>query len=154
MSTILCLFFMSHSGAFTGYGVVFGKGFGTIYSSVNGSATAAPENCTHDNDVGVFCVEESPSVCSSGAVRLAGSPNNNEGRVEMCVNSQWGTICDDSWSIPSTAVACNQLNKFGNIVTHVHIYALLVLHKYVHVCRNITIMMTVNAFMPAVAPFM
>ena len=98
-----------YSGAFIGHKGMFRGGFGTIYSSVNDSATAAPVTCTHDNDVGVFCVEGSPSVCSSGAVRLAGSLNNNEGRVEVCVNNQWGTVCDDSWDTRGASLVCRML---------------------------------------------
>lgn len=44
-----------------------------------------------------------------GAVRLAGSNKENEGRVEICFNNQYGTICDDGWDSNEAAVICNQL---------------------------------------------
>ncbi len=54
-------------------------------------------------------------VCISGDIRLAGGPNANGGRVEVCFNNQWGTVCDDFWGNNDAAVACRQLgfSPFG-----------------------------------------
>ena len=38
-----------------------------------------------------------------------GGANDMEGRVEVCSNKFWGTVCDDSWGITDGDVACRQL---------------------------------------------
>ena len=44
---------------------------------------------------------------------MIGGSNDNEGRVEVCVLGQWGTVCDDGWSQQNAKVACNQLGIDG-----------------------------------------
>ena len=48
--------------------------------------------------------------CTSGAVRLVNGSTSYEGRVEVCINNRWGTICaDDNWDSLDTLVTCYQL---------------------------------------------
>ena len=47
--------------------------------------------------------------CTQGAIRLQGGGNSLTGRVEICNNNIWGTVCDDFWGAPDAQVACRQL---------------------------------------------
>jgi len=48
-------------------------------------------------------------ICENGDIRLVGGATALEGRVDICWNDVWGTVCDDFWSGFDGTVACRQL---------------------------------------------
>ncbi|XP_022111583.1 scavenger receptor cysteine-rich domain superfamily protein-like [Acanthaster planci] len=56
-------------------------------------------NCDHREDAGVQCAN----------VRLVDGFNGNEGRLEVFLDGEWGTVCGHSWGQPEATVACRQM---------------------------------------------
>ena len=49
------------------------------------------------------------SECVDGDIRLVGSQSLYQGRVEVCVESQWARVCGNDWDHNDAAVVCHQL---------------------------------------------
>ena len=47
--------------------------------------------------------------CTNGDVRLVNGATGR-GRVEICSENSWGTICNDDWDESEAVVVCRQLN--------------------------------------------
>ena len=47
--------------------------------------------------------------CNDNELRLVGGELESEGRVEICRNNQFGTICDDTFDTLDAMVICRQL---------------------------------------------
>ena len=57
-------------------------------------------------------------MCNNGAIRLVNGTNVS-GRVEICLNNAYGTVCRDRWDDNDATVVCRQLflgkNKYTMI---------------------------------------
>ena len=67
-------------------------------------------------------IDISATNCVDGEVRLVGGSSEYEGRVEICINRVWGTVCATDtrswwwwwnprydWGTPDSTVVCRQL---------------------------------------------
>ncbi|XP_041472306.1 deleted in malignant brain tumors 1 protein-like [Lytechinus variegatus] len=83
-------------------------------------------DCNHNQDVSVSCSLEvvppsipptipptPPTTESHFEMRLVGGNTENEGRLEVFYQGQWGTVCDDYWDSEATDVACRALGFQG-----------------------------------------
>ena len=54
--------------------------------------------------------------CTHGDVQLVGGENEFEGRVEICIGRQWGTVCGAPryWGSNNAIVVCRQLFGSGS----------------------------------------
>ena len=59
-------------------------------------------------------------LCVDGDIRI--SRGETFGRVEICVNQTWGTVCDTKWNDEVAAVVCSQLglSRYGIYTTIIY----------------------------------
>ena len=64
----------------------------------------------------ILATFSNPANCPDGEMRLFGGSSPLEGRVEICANRAWGTVCGNSlWRFREANVVCRQLghSAFG-----------------------------------------
>ena len=63
------------------------------------------------NDFTVTGADTEASNCSDGELRLSGAALTNQGRLEVCVNKAWGSVCDSQgvFTTDEAKVACRKL---------------------------------------------
>ena len=57
----------------------------------------------------LFQIFHTCPACINSDIRLVDGSSSNEGRVELCYQEVWGTVCDAKWDRNNTLVACRQL---------------------------------------------
>ena len=50
-----------------------------------------------------------PSNCTSGEIKLSAEVTSGSGRLEVCINNAWGTVCTYNWDERDARVACREL---------------------------------------------
>ena len=81
------------------------------------NSTMLPVTCPpQQTDAGVVCqdIATEKANCSDGQIRLVNGTNILEGRVEVCINSAWGSTCDNFFSEDEATVICKQLGHRFN----------------------------------------
>ena len=82
------------------------------------------------------------SNCEDGDVRLVDGSTQYEGRVEVCINKVWGTVCSSRrysfstnyyWGTPDSKVVCRQLGymELGTIVIFLLLFIILYIYIFI-----------------------
>ncbi|XP_072396976.1 protein bark beetle isoform X1 [Diabrotica undecimpunctata] len=75
----------------------------------------APDNITYEVDTEAYdpdaeMIEIEPKV----PIRLLGGNSETEGRLQLKINNEWGTVCNYGWTIENAALVCQQLGYVLN----------------------------------------
>ena len=72
--------------------------------------------------------------CTRGALRLTNGEFPNEGRLEVCIENHWGSICSDMFDEREVNVSCRQLGfTDGETCMYMHAHVVRVLRVHAHI---------------------
>jgi deleted-in-malignant-brain-tumors protein 1 len=84
--------------------------FLTLFQCSGSAGASINSDCTDNDDVGVICystrIWNNPSP---GSIRLSGGNFSNDGLLEIYCGTEWGTVCDNTFTRSAATVACQQL---------------------------------------------
>ena len=78
-------------------------------------------------------------MCENGDIRLVSSDDDTgedvmSGRVEVCWDDRWGTVCDQNWSDNDATVVCRELGFLSSSTLHVHALHIIMYPPYACTC--------------------
>ena len=63
------------------------------------------------------------SGCTHGKICLVSGKTKNTGRLQICYNGRWGSVCDDLFGDVDASVACRQLGyETGGCMYNKYVY--------------------------------
>jgi hypothetical protein len=80
----------------------------------NVSGADEREKCGPLQDAHVICQDKATTppdtTCSDRDLRVVGGPTVREGRVEVCYNHAWGTVCNEVYGPTAAGILCRELD--------------------------------------------
>ena len=77
----------------------------------------------------MICACTESDNCSQNSLRLADGKIDQEGRLEVCANGVWGSVCDSGFDAVSDGhVICSELG-------YQSMYTIVLISLYIHYCR-------------------
>ena len=103
--------FLSSSSLFYHFNEVHCSGNEEILTNCK-SEEIGNHNCSEE--AGVICYgSDSDHGCNETDIRLVDGETEREGRLEICINGVWGSVCNHGWDIKNARVVCRQLGYNG-----------------------------------------
>lgn len=51
--------------------------------------------------------------CNETDIQLVNGRTQKDGKVEICLDGTWGSVCDDNWNLRNARVVCRQMGYDG-----------------------------------------